>query len=274
MIPTKLQFGDYGCFAYVSINELLRVGDRVDLNNIDVNLNGRLISYLTSGPWYVYEYVEYPGISARNYKLIRQGRHACLYGEGETYDFETLANIYGLEVFRQNREKRYVTFTRIERRYLTLVKAAFTLKRYHIPAWDLQGDLKLFNIYSYDRTASSTFIMQSIEKNRPYPFKNNKKMYNTVGGELFNNTSETFTVMDFVGEPGTVYKMPDNSILDSDTEDTESSGNRYIIVRNIVINLTNGPNAKITTYLSTYSDRSYTEKFGYDDYYTEVSLEV
>lgn len=250
---SRLEWGDHGAYAYIMHNpNYYKVGDRVDLPDVTLNVRGKNIIFTTSGSWYVYDSAPHPTYGKFVYRLIRLARDLCFYGQGEVYEDEVISRMYNLPVFRARDERMFITFNKNIRRYRVLVKSAYNILKGFIPIWQLDGSLKLKNIYHFDALDDDYPFLKQVFTQRKFPSLTNVRAKPSISSSLLSNMSETYTLTDFIQDPGFVVKNTVENKLEYQQERTE----RYVIVRALNINLTTMPH-KITTYLSDYTHKEF-----------------
>ncbi|MEM4483644.1 MAG: hypothetical protein QXS19_06980 [Candidatus Methanomethylicia archaeon] len=250
---SKLEWGDHGAYAYIIDNpNYYKVGDRVDLPNVTLNVRGKNLTFPTSGAWYVYDFAPFSTIGKFIYRLIRPVRDLCFYGEGEVYEDVDIARIYSMPAFTIRDERMFITFNKNMRRYRVLVKAAYNILKNFIPIWQLSGGFKLKNIYHFDAYDDELPFIKQVLSQRSFPSLKNVVAKPSVASSILSNMSEMYTLSDFFEEPGfVIFSRVKNRLSNSEEE-----VNRYTIVRAVVINLTKQPH-KVTTYLSDYIHKDF-----------------
>ncbi|MEM5878567.1 MAG: hypothetical protein QXF12_06860 [Candidatus Aenigmatarchaeota archaeon] len=264
---SKLEWGDHGAYAYIIDNpNQYKVGDRVDLPDVTLNVRGKNLTFLTAGPWYVYDFAPFSTIGKFIYRLIRPVRDLCFYGEGEVYEDTELSRIYSMPGFLLRDERMFITFNKNMRRYRVLVKAAYNILKNFIPIWQLEGGFRLKNIYHFDAYDDELPFIKQVLSQRKFPSLRNNVAKPAVGSSILSNMSEMYTLSDFVKDPGFIIFSKIKNKLGNREEEV----NRYTIVRAVAINLTTQPH-KITTYVSDYIHKEFYEVEGDSYKHPDVS---
>lgn len=258
----KVEWGDHGAFVYYRHDDTsLNIGDRIDLEDIKVEIRGDKHTIYTGGVWYVSDYMPIPGTSTVMYRLIRGCPDLCYYGDGETLSNEEIAERYNMPVFRMAQEKVYITFPRGTRRYRTIIKSAQKLYRFSLPIFEVTGDVRLVNIFYADYNGDNDIFATLLARQKKFPNIGSPKMFGTSNYELHSQLGDEQSTNDYFAPPGTVFWYAENRSLDKHT----STDKKYVIIRKLILDLGANP-TKFTTYYSDYHMRDFMLEISGDEH--------
>lgn len=245
----SIQYGQNGCFLTIKYERsaygAAELGARFD---IPFKLNvlggkGKFYEFDISGTWYVYDITPEPISNLSTLTLVRNS-NVYKFGDGTVSNFKKIPEIYPeFDAFNESDIDYYFTWDTSVKVYKTITKIASKINVKKLPIFELDGKIKLYNIYANPMQSHSLIKadityppIKAVPKQAglDYPLYSNLGDVSKISGILF---------------PGHVYNVELKEKAVSSLETIK------FIVRDLVVFRNNDDKFSGNSYVSMILDR-------------------